>query len=86
VTVPPSNFISLASDNEILLSRTKNILTFQGHPEMTSAVARAILSEDGGAYSGGRTKDELDELYQDIDRVHDGFAIFKTVVSWAQVK
>jgi len=53
---------------------------------MTSAVARAILSEDGGAYSGGRTKDELDELYQDIDRVHDGFAIFKTVVSWAQVK
>ncbi|KAH7260740.1 uncharacterized protein BKA55DRAFT_661105 [Fusarium redolens] len=52
VARPAQRFVPLAGDSDALLHEEYNIITFQGHPEMTEDVGMAILYADDGAYTG----------------------------------
>ncbi|CAI0648802.1 unnamed protein product [Colletotrichum noveboracense] len=73
---------SSSSQNEILLSHSPPILTFQGHPEMDAALARLFAG-----FATGGASDRADWIpsvgLKSIDDVHDGEAILKRVVAWA---
>ncbi|KAF4853491.1 Glutamine amidotransferase-like protein chyE [Colletotrichum siamense] len=73
---------SSSSQNEVLLSHSPPILTFQGHPEMDAALARLFAG-----FATGGASDRADwipsEGLKGIDDVHDGEAILKRVMAWA---
>ncbi|KAK6217150.1 glutamine amidotransferase class-I [Colletotrichum tabaci] len=73
---------SSSSQNEVLLSHSPPILTFQGHPEMDAALARLFAG-----FATGGASDRADwipsEGLKGIDDVHDGEAILRRVVAWA---
>ncbi|KAF5499303.1 Glutamine amidotransferase-like protein chyE [Colletotrichum fructicola] len=73
---------SSSSQNEVLLSHSPPILTFQGHPEMDAALARLFAG-----FATGGASDRADwipsEGLKGIDDVYDGEAILKRVVAWA---
>ncbi|KAF4838904.1 hypothetical protein CGCTS75_v000379 [Colletotrichum tropicale] len=73
---------SSSSQNEVLLSHSPPILSFQGHPEMDAALARLFAG-----FATGGASDRADwvpsEGLKGIDDVHDGEAILKRVVAWA---
>lgn len=71
-----------SSQNEVLLSHSPPILTFQGHPEMDAALARLFAG-----FATGGASDRADwipsEGLKGIDDKHDGEAILRRVVAWA---
>lgn len=73
---------SSSSPNEVLLSHSPPILTFQGHPEMDAALARQFAG-----FATGGASDRADwvpsEGLKGIDDIHDGEAILRRVVEWA---
>ncbi|KAF4922588.1 Glutamine amidotransferase-like protein chyE [Colletotrichum viniferum] len=73
---------SCSSQNEVFLSHSPPILTFQGHPEMDAALAKLFAG-----FATGGASDRADwipsEGLKGIDDVHDGEAILKRVVAWA---
>ncbi|KAJ5761989.1 Glutamine amidotransferase type 1 [Penicillium nucicola] len=84
VTLPPPGFSSLATDNEILLSDARNVLGFQGHPEMAGSVAREIIDADTARAFTSDNKDELAKIHQSVAKSHDGDAILERVALWAK--
>ncbi|ETS73442.1 hypothetical protein PFICI_15047 [Pestalotiopsis fici W106-1] len=80
------NFIELAEDREVLLSKDDKIISFQGHPEMTREVARGILDADDGAYTGELTQGQVDDLYALFELQNDGLRIFGRVLDWCSEK
>ncbi|CAH0053968.1 unnamed protein product [Clonostachys solani] len=62
-------FKLLGSNNEILLSESGNIMTFQGHPELTSEISRNLLDSDDGSYVDNST-------ISSITTPHDGLYIW----------
>ncbi|KAK9778905.1 putative Glutamine amidotransferase domain-containing protein [Seiridium cardinale] len=86
VAAPPPGFCELAEGCQILLSENENILTFQGHPEMSRELMKLLLlspkSRDSG-YIGENT--DMDEtLLRRAEAEHDGLRIFQAVVKWAK--
>ncbi|KAL2672253.1 hypothetical protein Neosp_012954 [[Neocosmospora] mangrovei] len=79
--LPPGS-VSLAEGNEILFYEDKNIITFQGHPEMPESVGKGILDADDGAYKGGLSEREVEEMYARFSLPHDGPRMFQKVVDW----
>ncbi|KAM0320644.1 hypothetical protein ACHAPQ_009868 [Fusarium lateritium] len=70
----------LAPNNEILLSKDKRVLTFQGHPEMDADLSRLfVATEDVTSVS----RVELGAGLKPIDAPHDGEQIFATIMKWA---
>ncbi|VUC30789.1 unnamed protein product [Clonostachys rosea] len=55
VSEPAPGFKLLGRNNEILLSESGNIITFQGHPELTAEIARNLLDSDDGSYVDNST-------------------------------
>lgn len=47
---PAPGFKPLAASNEILISHSHKVLTFQSHPEMTSRIAQELIDADDGTY------------------------------------
>ncbi|KAF2721527.1 class I glutamine amidotransferase-like protein [Polychaeton citri CBS 116435] len=73
----------LASNNEILLSNDKQVLSFQGHPELEASLSQTFASL-GDSSSSSRSK--LRAGFKPIDAPHDGEAIFARIVEWASRK
>ncbi|OGM50251.1 hypothetical protein ABOM_001046 [Aspergillus bombycis] len=67
----------LAPNNEILLSKDNQVLTFQGHPELDATLSQLLMDPDGPSVS------ELKTDIKPIDAPHDGDVIFATVMKWA---
>lgn len=84
VTVPAPGYISLATENEILLSEAQNVLTFQGHPELVGDMAKEILDADTGDFTSGFSKEELDNVFKSVKKPHDGDALFARIAAWAR--
>ncbi|WQF89851.1 Putative glutamine amidotransferase domain containing protein ChyE [Colletotrichum destructivum] len=79
---PVASGSSSSFQNEVLLSHSPPILTFQGHPEMDAALARLFAGfATGGASDRGDWIPS--EGLKGIDDVHDGEAILRRVVAWA---
>ncbi|KAF7545333.1 hypothetical protein G7Z17_g9259 [Cylindrodendrum hubeiense] len=82
IATPPTDFIALAEDHEILLSSNNRMISFQGHPEMTNLVAKGIFDADDGAYTGNATEAQVKEMYARFELPHNGVPILQTVIKW----
>jgi len=63
------------------LSETGRILTFQGHPEMSVELARALI-ESESVYTKGLSEMEKRKLRDGAEGVHDGVAVWRRVLEW----
>ncbi|KAK5994219.1 Glutamine amidotransferase-like protein chry6 [Cladobotryum mycophilum] len=70
----------LALNNEILLSKDNQILTFQGHPELDPILSQLLIGIDNPSYCA---RPEHETAIKGIDAPDDGRAIFATVMRWA---
>lgn len=66
---PAPGFKLLGSNNEILLSESGNVMTLQGHPELSSEISQNLLDSDDGSYVGNST-------ISSITTPHDGLYIW----------
>ena len=76
-------FLSLAENNQCCLSEANTILTFQGHPEMSSNMAK-LLMETPSMYTSDLSKEQLAALVEKSGDKHDGFEIWKRVLEWVR--
>lgn len=79
-------FSLLAKDNEISISASDRILTFQGHPEMTYEISAALSASDNGTYKPSdktATAAQDSHLLHDISTPHDGGRIWKFIMNWS---
>ena len=70
----------LALNNEILLSKDNQVLTFQGHPELDATLSQSLMDIDDPSYF---VRPELKRVIKAIDAPHDGEVIFATIMKWA---
>ncbi|KAI1615878.1 class I glutamine amidotransferase-like protein [Exophiala viscosa] len=75
----------LAEDNEIFASPSGQILTFQGHPEMTAKIAQGILDHRDLSYLNlaDSSPEGVAQLHKGLEKVEDGKQAFARVMSWA---
>ncbi|GKU06154.1 gmp synthase [Fusarium langsethiae] len=69
----------LAFNNEVLMSKDGQVLTFQGHPEMDSTLSRLFVASDNPAAVGAGLNSNL----RPINSPHDGEMIFERIIEWA---
>ncbi|KAH8897536.1 class I glutamine amidotransferase-like protein [Thozetella sp. PMI_491] len=93
VTRIPTGFTVLAADNQILLSNSENVLTFQGHPEMTGTLMKLLLtsssSQESGYItlpSGEREEASFDKVVSAATKEHDGQKIWEAIFNWVRLK
>lgn len=79
VAEPAPGFQALASNNEIFISESGNILTFQSHPEMTLEIVQELMSADDGTYRSNQTGSGSIKA---VDSVHDGALVWKYIMQW----
>lgn len=92
VDVLPPGFAPLAENNQILLSDNGNVVTFQGHPEMTSELMRALLMSPTSKASGYVNEEfhgseDSEARRKLLDRAaldHDGMNIWDCLVNWVR--
>lgn len=80
---PGSGSVIIAADNSMLFYPEGNILTFQGHPEFTSAVSHSILDGSGDAFINNMDEKELAWTRTSFDEANDGETVFAAVMDWA---
>ncbi|KAJ4417871.1 hypothetical protein N0V82_005928 [Gnomoniopsis sp. IMI 355080] len=79
-------FASLTESNEISISESDRIMTFQGHPEMTYEISKALSEGDNGTYKPSEKSEAAssrDELLHDISTPHDGGRVWEVIMDWA---
>ncbi|KAI9739312.1 MAG: hypothetical protein M1834_007525 [Cirrosporium novae-zelandiae] len=81
VAVPALHMQPLAENHQIFLRSDNRILTFQGHPEMTTELAKMIL-ENASEYTEGMDGGALKELKKKMEKESDGVEIWRRVVEW----
>ncbi|KAJ5900125.1 class I glutamine amidotransferase-like protein [Penicillium taxi] len=70
----------LALNNEILLSKDNQVLTFQGHPELDAILSQLFVDVNNPSYFD---RNELKRVLKPIDAPHDGEIIFVSIMKWA---
>ena len=75
-------FVPLQADNEILISRSRHILTLQGHPEMTADIVRGLLETDTGFYKE-KPAPNSNITMKGIEAPHDGSLVWNVIMAWA---
>ncbi|PIG85940.1 hypothetical protein AARAC_004482 [Aspergillus arachidicola] len=70
----------LGVNNEILLSKDNQVLTFQGHPELDAILSQLLMDTEDPSSS---VPPELKTGLNAIDSPHDGEVIFTTIMKWA---
>ncbi|CEI70762.1 hypothetical protein FVEN_g756 [Fusarium venenatum] len=76
------HLLPLALNNEVLMSKNGQVLTFQGHPEMNSSLSRLFVASDNPAVVGAGLESNL----RPIDSPHDGETIFERIVQWVSTE
>jgi GMP synthase-like glutamine amidotransferase len=80
IKVPPEGFDSLAEGNQVFLSETDTVLTFQGHPEMNADLAKSLLASSP-AYMGVE-EGQKEALAKNMESIHDGVHIWQRILAW----
>lgn len=83
-------FVPVAERNEIAMSKSGRILTFQGHPEMTAEISRLLSGKDDGTYTKSSkstpteaARDGNKIFIDDVETPHDGESIWGEIMGWA---
>ncbi|KAI5861179.1 class I glutamine amidotransferase-like protein [Durotheca rogersii] len=82
VTAPAPGFSALASNNEIFLSSTGRILSFQSHPELTEEISQRVIDGSEGVYDTGNSNHDGIVL-KGIDHAHDGQQVWDRILDWS---
>ncbi|KAK9413752.1 putative Class I glutamine amidotransferase-like protein [Seiridium unicorne] len=77
VVTPAPEFLPLAHGNEIFISQSSNIITFQGHPELTAQISQALLDADDGSYQATAA-----DLSPGVAAAHDGDMVWERIMEW----
>jgi GMP synthase-like glutamine amidotransferase len=77
---PAKGFVRLGEGNQSFVNEKNTILTFQGHPEMTESVAKAMLDDTPGYM--GLDESEIEAIEQRMELPHDGGKIWKRILEW----
>ncbi|KAJ4155844.1 hypothetical protein LMH87_001070 [Akanthomyces muscarius] len=77
-------FVPLAADYEILMSKSRQILTFQSHPEMSAEISQHLLDADTGFYTETASPNPAITM-RGIDHAHDGEHVWARILEWASV-
>ena len=82
VKTPAKGFVALAEGKQSFLNDENTILTFQGHPELNTDLARTLLA-NSPAYMGidGERKEALVEK---VGMDHDGVKIWSRILKWVR--
>jgi GMP synthase-like glutamine amidotransferase len=75
-------FIPLAPDNEIVISQSGEILSLQGHPELSGEISQDLVDADDGFYLQARVENP-DVVLKDKFAPHDGAYVWGKVLEWA---
>lgn len=65
------------------MSDSDQVMTFQGHPEMTAKIAQGIISGRDVSYFPDPTPDGIAQLNRNLEKDEDGKKAFSKVMSWA---
>jgi len=86
VAIAPEKFSQLAHGNQCLLSESKNILTFQGHPEKDAETARLRLHDTMRWFGFDALSDEKAwaHLQMLMDTPHDGEMVWRRIFQWVR--
>jgi hypothetical protein len=60
------------------------ILTFQGHPEVHSTLAKKMLVEEDDVYNGNSSEEKIQEELLKLEQPTDGVVILQRVIEWAK--
>jgi GMP synthase-like glutamine amidotransferase len=80
IKVPAKGFIPLAEGNQAFLSGTNTIVTFKGHPEMNTDLAKSLLAS-APAYMGVE-EGQKEMLTENMESAHDGVHIWERILAW----
>jgi GMP synthase-like glutamine amidotransferase len=64
------------------VSDSNQILTFQGHPDVTAKIAEEILKGEAGSFTCKLTAGELAKVKSSLDLPHDGLQVFGKIMDW----
>ncbi|KAJ5114117.1 hypothetical protein N7456_002651 [Penicillium angulare] len=83
IAAPAPKFLPLAENNEILISESCKILSFQGHPELNDSIGKELLLRGDRTYLQGKSPEEVKALVDSTQVPHDGQVMFANVMEWA---
>ncbi|KAF4431486.1 Glutamine amidotransferase type 1 [Fusarium acutatum] len=75
-------FTPLAASNEIFISDSNKVLSFQGHPEMTERIAQELIDADDGTYCVDTHN--VPGGLKGIETAHDGDLVWEKIMKWAR--
>jgi GMP synthase-like glutamine amidotransferase len=81
---PAPEFIHLAENHECFVNPANTILTFQGHPEVHSTLAKKMLVEEDDVYNGNSSEEKIQEELLKLEQPTDGVVILQRVIEWAK--
>ncbi len=82
ITAAAPGFLPLAEDNQAFLNEDNTILTFQGHPELHTSLAKTML-ENVPSYMGVEEAQKV-VLTENMESSHDGVAIWSRILQWTK--
>lgn len=65
------------------MSDSNQVMTFQGHPEMTAKIAQGIVNARDPSYLADPSPEGIARLHNDLEKIEDGKKAFSKVMSWA---
>ncbi|EXJ77523.1 hypothetical protein A1O3_09750 [Capronia epimyces CBS 606.96] len=83
VKTAPPGFHYLADNHEISMSDSEQMMTFQGHPEMTAHIAQGLVANKDGTYLPDPSPEGVARLNQALEKDEDGKKAFARVMAWA---
>ena len=64
------------------MNEANTVLSFQGHPEINSALARKMLLEEDDVYTGNSSEQQIQEELLKLEEPTDGTVILRRIVEW----
>ena len=80
IKLPVKGFVSLAEANQSFVNEANTILTFQGHPELNTGLAKQLLGDTPKYF--GVDEEQKENLARKMELQHDGVEIWRRVLQW----
>lgn len=77
---PAKGFVELVEGNQSFVNETNTILTFQGHPELNTETAQAML--DAVPSYMGVEGEQKQAIIDTLGSSHDGAELWKRILAW----
>ena len=79
---PVKGFVSLAEANQSFVNEANTILTFQGHPELNTGLAKQLLGDTPKYFA--LDKEQKENLASKMELQHDGVEIWRRILQWTR--